>query len=62
MNGQQTAFGRTRTGVYFPLWFPPIIFALAGAGVLRVSRQFSIRSALIATTVVAALIGMAVTL
>ena len=46
----------------FPLWYPALIFILAGVGVLRFRRQFSIRSALIATTVVAALIGMAVTL
>jgi hypothetical protein len=49
--------GRT---IYFPGWYPALIFALAGVGVLRFRRQFSIRSALIAVTVVAALLGMAV--
>ena len=47
---------------YFPLWYPAIIFALAGVAVLRLSRQFSIRSALITTTVLATLIGMTVIL
>lgn len=49
-------------GVRFPLWYASLIFGLAGVGVLRIRRQFSIRSALVATTVVAALIGMAVRL
>lgn len=47
---------------YFPIWYPALIFALAGVGVLRGSRQFSIRSALVATTVIAALIAMAIIL
>ena len=46
--------------VYFPLWYPALIFSLAGVGVLRFRRRFSIRSALIAVSVVAALPGMAV--
>lgn len=54
-------FGRYGRGVYFPLWYPCLIFALAGVGVLQVGR-FTIRSALIATTVVAGLLGMAVIL
>jgi hypothetical protein len=48
--------------VSFPLWYPALIFALAGVGVLRFRRQFSIRSALVAVTVVAALLGMVVAL
>ena len=55
-------FGWMGKGYYFPLWYAALIFALAGVGVLRFRRQFSIRSALIATTAIAALIGMAVTL
>jgi hypothetical protein len=55
-------FGWTGPGVYFPLWYASLIFALAGVGVLRVSRQFSIRSALICVSVVAALMGMTVAL
>lgn len=47
---------------YFPLWYPALVFALAGVGVLRFRRQFTIRSALIVTTIVAALIGMTVVL
>ena len=58
-------FSRPTRGFYiarFPIWYPALVFALAGVGVLRVSRRFSVRTALIATTVVAALIGMAVIL
>ena len=44
--------------VYFPLWYPALVFALAGVGVIRFRRQFSIRSALIAFAVVAALLAM----
>ena len=39
-----------------------LIFAFAGVAALRLGRRFTIRSAIIATTVVAALLGMAVTL
>jgi hypothetical protein len=53
-------FGRFRRSLYFPIWYPALIFALTGVGALRFRRQFSIRSALIAVTVVAALLGMAV--
>ena len=55
-------FGWYGTGYHFPLWYPAFVFALAGVGVLRFRRQFSIRSALICLTVVAALLGMAVVL
>lgn len=48
--------------VYFPLWYPALLFALAGVGILRFRRQFSIGSALISLTVVAALLGMIVAL
>ena len=52
-------FGRTTTGgYYFPLWYAALIFALAGIAALRFRRQFSIRSALIAMAVIAALLGM----
>ena len=47
---------------YFPLWYAALLFALAGVAVLRFRRQFSICSALITPTVVAALIAMAVIL
>ena len=59
---KRTRFGRTANGVSFPFWYPALVFALAGVGVLRFRRQFSIRTALVATTVVAALIGMVVIL
>ncbi|QDT74035.1 hypothetical protein [Lacipirellula limnantheis] len=45
-----------------PLIFAALIFALAGVGVLRFRRQFSIRSALICVSVVALLLGMVVAL
>ena len=48
--------------VHFPIWYPALIFALAGVAVLRFRRRFSIRSALVAVSVVAALLGMAVVL
>jgi hypothetical protein len=47
---------------YLPIWFLSLVFALAGVGVLRFRRQFSIRSTLVTVTVVAALLGMAVAL
>lgn len=46
--------------VRFPLWYASLAFALVGMGVLRLRRQFSIRSALIGLAVVAALLGMVV--
>jgi hypothetical protein len=50
------------TTAHFPLWYPALIFALAGVAALRFRRQFSIRSALICVSVVAALLGMMVAL
>ena len=47
-------------GVFFPIWHPALIFALAGVGALKFGRRFTLRSPIIATTVVAALLGMAV--
>jgi len=57
--------GVAKTGalmIWFPHWYAALIFALAGVAVLRFRRQFSIRSALIGLTVVAALLGIAVVL
>jgi hypothetical protein len=45
--------------VFFPHWYPALVFALAAVAVLRLGR-FTLRSAIIATTVVAGLLGMAV--
>ena len=47
---------------YFPLWYPALVFALTGVGVLRFRRQFTIRAALICFAVLAALLGMFVAL
>ncbi|MBA4106139.1 MAG: hypothetical protein C0485_10295 [Pirellula sp.] len=55
-------FGVSDTELLFPLWYPALIFALAGVAALRFRRQFSIRSALLALSIVAALLGMAVAL
>lgn len=55
-------FGYMGNAIYFPLWYAALIFALAGVASLRLGRRFTIRSALIATTVVAGLLGMAVIL
>lgn len=55
------SFGQGRRSFYFPLWFPALIFGLASIGIMRVGR-FTIRSALLVTTVVAALFGMVVIL
>jgi hypothetical protein len=49
------------TDVYFPLKYPALFFALAGVGFLKLGR-FILRSAIIATAAVAALLGMAVIL
>ena len=46
--------------LYFPLWYPALVFALASITALRLGRRFTLRSALIATMVVAGLLGMAV--
>ena len=55
-------FGWTGPGVYFPLWYAALVFALAAVASLKLGRRFTLRSALIATTVVAVLLGMAVIL
>lgn len=59
---RQGQFGGTPGRVYFPLWYPALVFALAAVGVIRFRRQFRIRSALIGLSVVAALLGMVVAL
>jgi hypothetical protein len=59
---QQGRFGTIGPAFFFPLWYPALIFALAGVASLRFGRRFTIRSAIIATTVVAGLLGMVVTL
>jgi hypothetical protein len=46
--------------ITFPVWYPALIFTLAGVAVLRLGRRFTLRSAIIATTVVAGLLGMVV--
>jgi hypothetical protein len=55
-------FARGRFSFHFPLWFPALIFAVAGVASLRLGRRFTLRSAIIATAVVAGLLGMAVIL
>jgi hypothetical protein len=45
---------------HFPLWFPALVFTLAGVASLILDRRFTLRSAIIATAVVAGLLGMMV--
>ncbi len=61
-DSEQRQFGRFVDMIYFPLWYPALIFALGGVGVLRFRRQLSIRLALVCLTVAAALLGMAMKL
>ncbi len=46
-------------GVVFPLWYPTLVFGLAGVAAVRFGRRFTLRSAIIATTIVAGLLAMA---
>ena len=54
-------FSRYYGSVLFPTWFLAIVLATAAVAVVKITR-FSLRSAIIATTVVAALLGMVVAL
>ena len=47
---------------HFPLWYPALVFALAAVAALRIGRRFTLRSALVGMSVVAALLGMVVAL
>lgn len=62
ITSEHGSIGQSGDAVYFPLWFAALVFALAGVGALRLSRRFTLSSAIIATTVVAGLLGMAVAL
>jgi hypothetical protein len=59
--GIRSENGRVRW-IFFPLWYPSLIFTLAGVASLRLDCRFTLCSAIIATTVVAGLLGMAVAL
>ena len=52
--------GAGASEVYFLFWYPALTFAFIGVAALRLGRRFTLRSAIIATTVVAGLLGMAV--
>jgi hypothetical protein len=54
-------FGQSGRAVYFSLWYPALIFAIAAVATLRIGR-FTLRSAIIATTVACVLLGLAVAL
>ena len=60
--GQSRQFRVGPWSIVFPHWFAALVFALAGIGALRFGRRFTLRSAMIATTVVAGLLGMIVSL
>jgi hypothetical protein len=55
-------YGRLLGVVYFSLWFPVFLFALAAVAAIHVGRRFTLRSSLVAVTVVAMLLGMVVAL
>jgi hypothetical protein len=55
-------FGIVRNLYYFPLWYSALLFALAAVAAIRVGRRFTLRSTIVATTIVAALLGMVVAL
>ena len=59
---ERRSFGTAPQAIFFPLWYPAIVFAFAAVGTLRIGQRFTIRSALFATTVVAVLLGIVVTL
>jgi hypothetical protein len=59
---EQGTFGATGRTIYFPLWYPALILALAGVAALRLGRRFTLSSAIVVTTVAAGLLGMAVIL
>ena len=54
-------FGFGERMVYFPTWYPALVFALAAVAAIRM-RRFTLRSAIVGTSVVALLLGMVVVL
>ncbi|BBO32785.1 hypothetical protein PLANPX_2397 [Lacipirellula parvula] len=58
----EKSFGCWGERIYFPLWFPALVFAFAASAVIHIGRQFRLRSAMLGTNVVAALLGMVVAL
>ncbi|MBA4107884.1 MAG: hypothetical protein C0485_19300 [Pirellula sp.] len=56
---RRAGFDWGRVGGYGPLWYPTLVFAFTGVGVLKLNR-FTLRSIITATTVVAGLLGVAV--
>ncbi len=54
-DGQFCVVGRT---VYFPLWYPALVVASIGVGVLRISKRFTIRSTILTTSVAALWLGI----
>jgi hypothetical protein len=61
-SSRRDRFVFSQDAIVCPLWYPALIFALAGVASLTLGRRFTLRSAIIATTVVAGLLGMAVAL
>ncbi|WP_428307706.1 hypothetical protein [Lacipirellula sp.] len=55
-------FGVVGPFYYFPLWYPSLVFALAGVGALRLGSRFTLRTVIITTAIVAGLLGMAAAL
>jgi hypothetical protein len=46
------------TDLFFPLWYPALSFALFGVAALKLGCRFTLRWAIIATMVVAGVLGM----
>ncbi|WP_428304474.1 hypothetical protein [Lacipirellula sp.] len=55
-------FAAADGSVIFPLWYAALLFTLLGVGALRLGQRFTVRSAIIATTAVAGLLGIVVAL
>ena len=54
-------FGVENGVVSFPIWFPGLLLALVGITAVQAHRRFTLRSVLITTTAVAALLGFLAT-
>ncbi|BBO32703.1 hypothetical protein [Lacipirellula parvula] len=54
------SFGAADGSLIFPLWYAALLFALLGVGALRLGQRFTVRSAIIAMTAVAGLLGIVV--
>jgi hypothetical protein len=47
-----------KNSIHFPLWHPTLVLALAAVAAIRVGRRFTLWATIVATTIIAALLGM----